>query len=197
MQHQNFEKYTQIVDYINDFYEEYHFPPAINDIAEGVQMSRSTLGRYLQTMERDGLIEHHSRGKYITPQQRNQKGTNVPIVGKIACGEPIFAEENIEEYVNLPRNVFGDGKLFILYAKGDSMINAGINDGDMVVIRNQNTARPGEIVVALVNDEATLKRFYPEKNRVRLHPENDNMEDFYVDKCDIQGVAMSIIRRIK
>ena len=125
-----------------------------------------------------------------------QQTISVPVLGEIACGIPKFAEENIEEYVRLPVALFGHGSFFILRAYGDSMIEAGIEDGDLVLIRQQNTAEEGQIVVALIDDEATLKRFYPEpeKRRIRLHPENAHMNDIFVEKCEIQGVAVKVLK---
>jgi len=118
------------------------------------------------------------------------------VLGSVSCGVPRFAEENIEEYVSLPEALFGRGEFFILKAKGDSMIDAGIDDGDLVVIKQQSSAEDGQIVVALMDDEATLKRFYrDEKNkRIRLHPENESMEDIFVDDCMIQGIAVKVIK---
>ena len=120
------------------------------------------------------------------------------VLGSVACGVPRFAEENIEEYVRLPVSLFGSGDFYILRAVGDSMIGVGIDDGDLVLVRQQNYAEAGQIVVALVEDEATLKRYYPEpeNKRVRLHPENDSMSDIYVDECLIQGVAVKVIKNL-
>ena len=122
-----------------------------------------------------------------------------PILGKVSCGVPKFAEENIEEYVRLPVALFGRGQFFILRANGDSMIEADINDGDLVLIRQQNYADEGQIVVALMDDEATLKRYYPEpeKQRIRLHPENSRMDDIYVSDCIIQGVAVKVLKDLE
>lgn len=122
----------------------------------------------------------------------------VPLLGNVACGVPKFAEGNIEEYVRLPISLFGRGDFFLLRASGDSMIEAGIDDGDLVLIRQQDTADPGQIVVALMEDEATLKRFYPEpgRHRVRLHPENRRMKDIVVENCIIQGVAVKVLKDV-
>lgn len=123
----------------------------------------------------------------------------VAVLGRVSCGLPKYAEENIEEYVSLPVSLFGQGRFFILRADGESMIEAGIEDGDMVVIRQQSTASEGQIVVALVEDETTLKRYYIDKRRrcVRLHPENSEMEDIYVNDCIIQGVAVHVIKALE
>ena len=118
----------------------------------------------------------------------------VPVVGTVACGSPILAEENIEEYVTLPAALFGRGNFFLLRARGDSMINAGIADGDLVLVRQQDTAEYNQIAVALIDDEATLKRFRPEGDRVVLHAENPNYDDIVVDRCAVQGVAVKVIK---
>ena len=124
----------------------------------------------------------------------------LPVVGDVACGTPILAEQNIESYFTMSGNILGSGDFFILRAKGDSMINVDIHDGDYVVIRQQDTAEDGQVVAALVNDgECTLKRFYRDTKTktYRLHPENDNMEDMIFDKVNIQGVAVMILRNLK
>ena len=122
----------------------------------------------------------------------------VPLLGTIACGIPKLAEENIESYMRLPAALFGKGPFFMLRAWGDSMVNAGIEDGDLVLIRQQSTARPGQIVVALTGEEATLKRYYPAplQHRIRLQPENEHMEPIYVRDCLIQGVALKVIKEL-
>jgi len=124
----------------------------------------------------------------------------LPVVGDVACGTPILAEQNIESYFTMSGNILGSGDYFILRAKGDSMINVDIHDGDYVVIRQQDTAEDGQVVAALVNDgECTLKRFYRDTKTktYRLHPENDTMEDMIFDNVNIQGVAVMILRNLK
>ena len=123
----------------------------------------------------------------------------LPIVGEIACGSPILAEQNIESYLTISGSFLGIGEYFVLVAKGKSMIDAGIEEGDYVVVRKQNTAEEGQIVVALVNDgECTLKRYYLDKRKekVRLHPENPEMEDLFFPNVDIQGVAVKVIKNL-
>lgn len=115
----------------------------------------------------------------------------------ILCGLPNIAEENIEEYASLPESMFGRGEFYILRARGESMIEAGIETGDLLVIRKQEHAENGQITVVLIDDEAALKRFYMDDNRVRLHPENSEMEDIYVDNCIIQGIAVKVIKDIQ
>lgn len=122
----------------------------------------------------------------------------VPVVGSVSCGPMLLAEQNIEYYVPIPKSQIGNGKHYILTANGNSMINAGINDGDKVLIRIQSTAEEGQIVVARVDDEATLKRYYidREKQKVRLHPENNRMKDIYVDNIEIQGIAITVTKSL-
>ena len=168
----------------------------MSEIAEGIGMPKSTLQRYVQAMQEDGKMECNGH-RGVTPTNSKGAAVRAPILGRVSCGLPKFAEENIEGYVQLPVALFGKGEFYLLRANGDSMIEAGIEDGDIVVIRHQNTAEAGQIVVALTNeDEATLKRFYPEPqhNRYRLHPENSQMEDIYVDRCEIQGVAVKVLK---
>jgi len=127
-----------------------------------------------------------------------EETTPVMLLGEIACGPFNFGEENILETYRFPKAFTGEGEFFLLRTFGESMIDAGIEPGDLVMIRQQNTARPGDIVVVSVGDETTLKRYYPEpeKQCIRLHPENESMEDMYVAECVIQGVAVKVIKDI-
>lgn len=191
----------EIESYISDYRREHGFSPTVQEIADGLGITKSTVHFHLKNMEKAGrIISQGGRRGYRTkpPIIEVPEGDLVPIVGRIACGTPILAQENIEEYVRLPERIFGRGEFYLLRAKGESMIEAGIGDGDLVLIRQQSTADPGQIIVALVNDdeEATLKRFYPEpeNRRVRLHPENRTMKDIYVDFCTIQGIAIKVIK---
>ncbi len=191
-----------ILEYINEWYYANNDYPTLDQIAVGVQTSKATAYRYIEELIERGEIEKNSRfGNLVTKNiaKSLQKADCIPIVGEIACGSPILAEENIESYVTFSRELLGGGKFFILRAKGDSMINAGINDGDLVIVRQQETADEGQIVVALINDEATLKRYFRDKRRrkIRLHPENDEMEDMYFSSVSIQGVAVKILKDLK
>ena len=171
--------------------------PTMQEISKAVGVSTATAHRYIVSMAEDGIIDYCGV-RSASSRKSKAEGTIAPIVGTIACGTPILAEENIEQYVRLPDSLFGRGDFFILKAKGESMIEAGIDDGDYVVIQQKNAADPGQIVVALIDDEATLKRYYPEqaKKRVRLHPENKSMKDIIVTHCDIQGVAVRVIKSL-
>ena len=146
----------------------------------------------------NGELDYGGHRSIVTKRRKQtlSETVEIPVLGSISCGLPKFAEENIEEYVRLPVSLFGRGDFFLLRANGDSMIEAGIDYGDLVLIRQQNCAEPGDIVVALIDDEATLKRFYPENHRIRLHPENSEMDDIYVDNCIIQGVAVNVIKNL-
>lgn len=188
---------NEIKKFIENYYMKEYRSPSITEIAKAVNIARSTAHAYLVDMNEKGMLSYN--GKDIRTELIEKIKPNVTraaILGSISCGVPNFAEENIEEYVSLPESMFGKGEFFILKAKGESMIDVGIEEGDLVVIKAQNYAEEGQIVVALVEDEATLKRFYKDKktNRVRLHPENSKMEDIIVDNCIIQGVAVKVIK---
>jgi len=123
----------------------------------------------------------------------------VPLVGTIACGTPMLAEQNIESYIPISKELIGQGTFFALHAKGDSMINANIGDGDFVIVRQQNYANEGDIIVALIDEEATLKRYFLDKKqqKIRLHPENDELSDMFFDNINIQGVAVKVLKDLK
>ena len=186
-----------IVKFIEKFYIKNNKSPSIREIADGVKRAKSTVYNYVLKMVEEGMLSNSEKEGIQTPLTKKVNTGTVPVgvVGSIACGTPTFAEENISEYINLPDSVVSNGNYYILAAVGDSMINAGINDGDYVLIRQQCTAEEGQIIVALMDNESTLKRFYKdEKNkRFRLHPENESYSDIYVDELIIQGVAVSVI----
>ena len=184
----------RIVDFVEAYHLDYNSSPSLRVIADGVGIGSTTVYRYLMEMNERGMICYD--GKTIRNEKINksQRGTiRAAVIGRIACGIPNLAEQHVEGYVNLPESLFGQGNFYILRASGCSMTEAGIDDGDLVVIREQNTAEDGLIVVALVDDEATLKRFFHEGDRIRLHPENPRMKDIFVTDCRIQGVAVKVI----
>lgn len=193
-----FERIEQCIDQ----YKELHGgpSPSVREIADALGVNYSTVSRYLKQMKEEGILDYAGHRNITTREsKRTQTETmKVPVLGSVACGLPKFAEENIEEYVRLPVSLFGNGDFYLLRASGDSMIKVGICDGDLVLVRRQNHADDGQIVVALMEDEATLKRYYrePQNRRIRLHPENDSMEDIYVDNCAIQGVAVKVIKNL-
>lgn len=184
----------RIVDFVEAYHLDYNSSPSLRVIADGVGIGSTTVYRYLMEMNERGMICYD--GKTIRNEKINksQRGTiRAAVIGRIACGIPNLAEQHVEGYVNLPESLFGQGNFYILRASGCSMTEAGIDDGELVVIREQNTAEDGQIVVALVDDEATLKRFFHEGDRIRLHPENPRMKDIFVTDCRIQGVAVKVI----
>ena len=198
MQHKKTEIIETLEEYINDYKDSTGgSTPTVREIAADVGLAYSTVSRYLTFMKEQGIVEYAGRRNIVTKQSKHDADgfCRVPILGAVSCGLPKFAEENIEEYVKLPVSMFGRGDFFILRAKGDSMINAGIEDGDLVVVRKANTANYNQIVVALIDeDEATLKRFRPDGEVVRLHAENPNYDDIVVDDCVIQGVAVKVLK---
>ena len=198
MRKKNPELYQTIKTYVERHYEIEGRSPTVREIESGTGITRPTVQRYLTAMRESGEIEYNGiRGIRTMSMSKTARETAaVALVGQVACGTPIYAEENVQEYYRFPVALLGQGNFFLLRAKGESMIEAGISDGDLVLVRQQNTAEPGQIVVALIDDEATLKRFYPEPehHRIRLHPENEAMEDIYVENCLVQGVAVKVLK---
>lgn len=199
MRHKSEGTMEPIKKVVEDFYFANRRSPSISEIASEVGCARSTVHGYLWEMDKRGLLSYN--GKRVETAATNKADDDVvlsPLLGSIACGEPEYEEENFEAYVALPTAIFGSGEFFILRARGKSMIEAGIEPGDLVVVRKQNTANEGDIIVALVDNETTLKQFYIDRNRncVRLHPENSSMKDIYTKNCFIQGVAQNVIKSL-
>lgn len=196
-------KYIEAIEsFVTSFIDDCGRSPTIREIADGTGMSKTNAQDYIAYMREAGMLHSDGTARSIVTKKEKQSRSQmlrVPVLGAVACGVPKFAEENIEEYVKLPVSLFGTGDFYILRADGDSMIEAGIDSGDLVLIKQQNYANEGQIVVALMEDEATLKRFYPEpeNHRVRLHPENSTMEDIYVENCIIQGVAVKVLKDLE
>jgi len=194
--------YGVILDYIEQFMDENVCSPSNAQISAGTGLSTATVSRYMQEMRDNGTLNYSGHRGIITKRQKSKVDGLVPIAvlnSDIACGSPIYAEENIEEYIQLPESLIGKGDFFILRAKGDSMANAGIGNGDEVLIRKQDTAEDGDIVAALIGEEATLKRYFPDRvrNVICLHPENDAFDDIYVHSCTIQGVAVMVFKHLQ
>ena len=186
-------KALQILDYIRERIDE-GLPPSVREICAALDIkSTSTAHKYLGELRERGLIEKGDRlNRAITlPDDRSVR---VPLVGTVTAGQPILAVEEIEGYIPYRSRHLHSRDLFALRVRGESMINAGILDGDIVVVRRTPTAENGDIVVALVEDEATVKRFYKEKGHFRLQPENDEMEPIIVDSVSILGRVISLIR---
>ena len=194
----NPETMKKIIKFVEEYYFVYHKSPSMGEISSSLDIGRSTAYKYLIEMNENGLLSYDGK-KIVTSHmaKANYNSTRVPVLGNIVCGEPEYAEENFEEYVSLPESLFGKGEFFILRTYGESMIDAGIEEGDMVVVKKQNVASHGDIVVALVDNETTLKTLlFDKEGRVVLHPENKNMKDIYPKECYIQGVAKHIIKSI-
>lgn len=199
MRSKNPELMNEIKEYIEEYYLQNRQSPSTTKIANAVGIARGTAYKYLVEMAKRNMIEYNGQDiSTDVTRKYNIEQTQTPIIGSVPCGSPQYEEENIEEYVSLPTAIFGKGDFFILKASGQSMIEAGIDDGDLVVVRKQIEANEGDIVVALVDNQNTLKRYYrDEKNRkIILHPENKKMKDIIVDECYIQGVACNIIKSI-
>ena len=197
-------KQREILDFIKQEILQRGYPPTVREICEAVHLkSTSSVHSHLETLEKNGYIHRDPtkpRAIEISDEEFNLTRTemvNVPIIGTVAAGSPILAAENIEGYFPLPIEQmpsFSGKNLFILHVKGDSMINMGILDGDEVIVEQTSTASNGEVVVALVDDSATVKRFYREKGYYRLQPENDSMEPIFTEQCEILGKVIAMMR---
>ncbi|MDH7570884.1 MAG: transcriptional repressor LexA [Armatimonadota bacterium] len=181
------------------------YPPTVREIGQAVGLASScTVQKHLNALERKGFIRRNSRRsrtieilEYPDGTKVGREVVQVPLVGRITAGRPILAQQNLEEGFPLPRDLVGEGRLFMLRVQGDSMVGRGIFDGDYVVVRQQATADNGEVVVALLEDEATVKTFYREENRVRLQPENPAMEPIYATDVTILGKVVMSIRTFR
>ena len=193
------ENQQRILEFIKSEIEEKGYPPSVREICAAVGLkSTSTVHAHLNHLERQGLIRRDStKPRALEVLDGSQaRGRSVPLVGRVTAGQPILAIENIEEYLSLPQSVLGQGNMFSLRVEGESMIDAGIMDGDIVVLRQQDTAENGEIVVAMTpEDEATLKRIFYEEGRVRLQPENPTMAPIYADSVTVLGKLVALIRQ--
>ena len=175
--------------------------PSLSQISAHLKIGKTTAYRYLHAMQENGMLSYDGVGGLHT-ELASKLCTDsciVAVLGDVSCGLPRFAQENIESYIELPRRILGEGSFYLLRAKGDSMIGADIDDGDLVVIRQQNTARDGDIVVALMEDEATLKTLFWDKKHkcIRLHPENPKYRDMLVRNVLIQGVAVKVLKNVR
>lgn len=194
-------KQQEILEYIKEEILKKGYPPTVRDICEAVHLSStSSVHSHLATLEKNGYIRRDpTKPRAIeiiddSFQLVRHEMTSIPVVGSVAAGSPILAQQNIDSYFPLPVEYTPNAQSFILKVKGDSMINAGIFDGDMIFVEQCNTARNGDIVVALVDDSATVKTFYKENGHIRLQPENDDMEPFIFDHVDILGKVFGVFR---
>ena len=197
-------KQLEILEYIKSQILERGFPPAVREICEAVNLkSTSSVHSHLETLEKNGYIRRDPtkpRAIEILDDSFNltrREMVNVPIVGQVAAGEPILAQENIENYFPIPTEFMPNCQTFLLKVKGESMINAGILDGDMVLVEQTSTASNGDMVVALIDDGATVKTFYKEEGIFRLQPENDSMDPIIVKEVSILGKVIGVFRFFK
>jgi repressor LexA len=200
----------EIWKFLTDYVDEHGYPPTVREIGEAVGLaSPSTVHAHLANLERAGLIKRDPTKPRALELRRDPKPEatraddvhRLPLVGEIAAGGPLLAEQNVEGYIAVPEPLARGGEEFLLRVKGDSMINAGILEGDLVVVRRQQDARNGDIVVALAGadetaDEATVKRFFKENGRIRLQPENDALEPIYTDYVEVLGKVTGVFRSL-
>jgi repressor LexA len=205
------ERQQEILEFVNQHVDANGYPPTVREIGQAVGLtSPSTVHAHLARLEAAGLIRRdptkpralevieggRSRAAVVAAPAEDHRSTMLPLVGEVAAGGPMLAEEQIEDRVAIPEQICANAD-FLLTVKGESMIDAGILPGDLVVVQKQQDARNGDIVVALVgDDEATVKRFFREDNRVRLQPENETMEPIYPEQVAILGVVRGVLRRL-
>lgn len=194
-------KQQEILEFIKQEILKKGYPPAVRDICEAVHLkSTSSVHSHLETLEKNGYIRRDPtkpRAIEIIDDTFNlarREVVNVPLIGAVAAGQPVLAQENIEDYFPIPAEYMPNTDTFMLKVKGESMVNAGIFDGDYIMVAQQTTAKNGDIVVALVEDSATVKTFYKENGHYRLQPENDSMEPILVDDVAILGKVFGVFR---
>lgn len=187
----------KVYHFIMDFINENGYAPTVRDICKGCDIkSTATPYQIMNRLVERGLLKKTGNKNRAVSLANQGPTSSVPLVGTVAAGQPILAEENYEEYFSIPSNFFAGDNLFMLNVKGSSMIKIGMLDGDKVVVRKQETANNGDIVVALVDDSATVKRFFKKNGKIILHPENDDMEDFIFDDVQILGKVVGLMRNI-
>lgn len=201
-------KEEQLLSYIKNYQNDNGFPPTIREMCKAIKVSStSTIFYYLNKLENSNKIKKNPNknraleiidndcASISTIAEKTENLTKIPVLGTVTCGEPILAVQTNEEYFMVSPTLFRGDDLFMLTAKGDSMINAGIFDGDKIVLKSQNYAENGEIVAALVEDSATIKRFFKENGHYRLQPENDTMSPIIVDDVKILGKVVGLVRK--
>lgn len=199
MRHKDEKLMEQIFEYVEQFTVENLRSPTTTEIAKAVKVAQSTAYKYLVAMRERGMLSYKD-GIISTKKTRNlMLNQSVAVAGSVSCGLPQLEEENVEEYITLPASLIGKGEFYVVHANGDSMIGAGIDDNDMVLVRKQTDANYGDLVIALVENENTLKRYMYDsrKKRPYLHPENPDFEDIYPSSLSIQGVAVHVIKRLR
>lgn len=196
-------KQQEILEYIKNQILDHGYPPAVREICAAVNLkSTSSVHSHLATLEKNGYIRRDPtkpRAIEIVDDEFNltrRELRNIPIIGEVAAGQPILAEQNVAGYFPVSSDDLPSGELFVLKVRGESMINVGIYDGDQIFVQQTPVARNGDIVVALVEDSATVKTYYKEEGRYRLQPENDTMDPIYVDEVVILGKVVGLFRRM-
>jgi repressor LexA len=195
------DKQSDIYNFLKTYTETKGYPPSVREICEAVSLkSTSTVHGHLKRLEKKGLIKRDPTKpralEIVELKAAKREMVNIPIVGKVTAGQPILATENVEDTFSVPLDfIKHDRELFMLKVTGESMINVGIRDGDLAIIEKSDNASNGEIVVALIEDEATIKRFFKEKDHIRLQPENDTMSPIIVDSCSILGKLVGLFRQ--
>ncbi len=194
-------KQNEILEFMKEEILQKGYPPSVREICEAVQLkSTSSVHAHLTTLEKNGFIRRdptHPRAIEICDDSFHMVRTemvNIPVIGQVAAGLPILAEQNIDSYYPVPASALPQGEIFMLKVKGESMINAGIHDGDLLFVLSTTEAKNGDQIVALIDDSATVKTFYRENGHIRLQPENDTMDPIIVDDCRIMGRVFGVLR---
>jgi repressor LexA len=191
----------EIFDFIKSYSSQHGYPPTVRDIGKAIGLtSSSTVHAHLANLEKAGMLRRDpTKPRALEILDKAKKAMippGLPLVGRVAAGQPLLADENIEDYVEVPQIAGGDEGEYVLKVQGDSMKNAGILEGDYVVVHSTETAENGEIVVALLDDEATVKRFYKESDHVRLQPENEALEPILTRDVQVLGRVVGVFRRV-
>ncbi len=195
------QKMQDILNFMQKYIEDFGYPPTYREISVGVRLkSINSIKEYLDRLESNGYIKRqNSKSRSIEIVKPKQNSINLPIVGEVAAGQPILAEQNIENYISMSKTLIGnydDNSLFALHVHGDSMIESGINNGDLAIVHAQNDAENGEIVVALIEEGATVKYFFKEKNGIRLQPANQLYQPIFGKNITVLGKVVAIVRKI-
>ncbi len=192
----NIDKSEQVFEYIKSYITQYGYAPTVRDICKSCDLkSTATAFTYINELVKRGVLNKvNCKNRAVSLKHGSIK--TVPLIGTVAAGQPIFATENYEDFYSIPGNFFAGEDLFMLTVSGDSMINIGMFDGDKIVVKKQENADNGDIVVALVEESATVKRFFKRDGKIILHPENDTMQDFVFDNVTIIGKVVGLLRNI-
>ena len=188
-------KMQAVLEYINEYNAEYGYAPTVREICAQLNIKSTASAYYYIEKLTDGGYLSKSPNKNRADSFKKNASINIPLIGTVTAGQPIFAYENYEDYYSFPAGSFKGSDLFMLSVQGESMIDAGIFDGDKIIVRKQETADNGEIVVALLDDSATVKRFYKRDGHFVLHPENETMQDIIVNEVAILGIVIGLVRK--